>query len=70
MRPLRRAFHGLEALFDRDFGPKWNPLYQLGALAMFCYWIVAVSGVYLFIFFDTSILGAWNSVESITSTPL
>jgi len=59
---LRRV----EAAFNVAFDERWNPIYQLGALAMYCYWIVAVSGVYLFIFFDTSILGAWDSMEAIT----
>lgn len=59
---LRRV----EALFNLAFPEAWNPWYQLGALAMLCYWIVAVSGVYLFIFFNTSIVGAWESMQYIT----
>jgi len=61
------ALRRVEALFNLAFDERWNPWYQLGALAMLCYWIVAVSGVYLFIFFDTSILGAWDSMESLTN---
>jgi ferredoxin len=41
-------------------------LRQLGALAFWFFWIVAVSGVYLYIFFDTSVAGAYPSVESLT----
>jgi quinol-cytochrome oxidoreductase complex cytochrome b subunit/coenzyme F420-reducing hydrogenase delta subunit len=63
---LEASLRRVEAGFNLAFDEAWNPIYQLGALAMFCYWIVAVSGVYLFIFFNTSILGAWDSVESIT----
>lgn len=59
---LRRA----EAGFNTAFGPDWNPLYQLGALSFFFFWVVTVTGVYLFIFFDTSIAGAHASVERIT----
>jgi quinol-cytochrome oxidoreductase complex cytochrome b subunit/coenzyme F420-reducing hydrogenase delta subunit len=66
VRYLEASLRRVEAGFNLAFSEAWNPVYQLGALAMFCYWIVAVSGVYLFIFFDTSILGAWDSVESIT----
>ncbi len=67
MRALTVGLRRVEALFDRIFSESWNPWYQLGALAMLCYWVVAVSGVYLFIFFDTSIIGAWDSVERVTT---
>ena len=66
MNIAQRGLRRVEALFNLAFTDAWNPWYQLGALAMFCYWIIAVSGVYLFIFFDTSIVGAWESVEAIT----
>ncbi len=66
MKPLQACLRRIEAGFGHVFTEDWNPWYQLGALAMFSYWIVAVSGVYLFIFFDTSITGAWESVEAIT----
>ena len=66
MNRMEAGLRRLEAGFNRIFTEEWNPWYQLGALAMFSYWIVAVSGVYLFIFFDTSIKGAWESVEVIT----
>ena len=67
MLPLLEAgARRVESVFTRIFTDAWNPIYQLGALAMLNYWIVAVSGIYLFIFFDTSILGAWSSVEAIT----
>ncbi len=38
----------------------------LGALTIFCFWIALVSGVYLFIFYETSLSGAWLSVERMT----
>ncbi len=63
---LEAGFRRVEAAFNTVFTEAWNPIYQLGALAMLNYWIVAVSGIYLFVFFDTSILGAWSSVEAIT----
>lgn len=63
---LRRSFHWLDSLFSKAFTPAWNPMYQLGALSFFYFWIVAVTGVYLFIFFETSISGAYASVEQIT----
>lgn len=63
---LRRGFELLEALCARAMGPGWNPLLQLGALGWFFFWIVAVSGIYLYIFFDTGIAGTYASIESIT----
>lgn len=62
----RLAFEWTEQWFDRVFGPTWNPLHQLGALGWFFYWIVVASGIYLFIFFDTGIHAAYDSVEYIT----
>ena len=44
----------------------WNPLDHLGAISFYLFWIVAVTGVYLFVFFETSISSAWHSVEVIT----
>jgi quinol-cytochrome oxidoreductase complex cytochrome b subunit/Fe-S-cluster-containing hydrogenase component 2/coenzyme F420-reducing hydrogenase delta subunit len=63
---LRFAFERLEALLGLAFPPAWNPLYHLGALGFFCYWIVAVSGIYLYVFFDTGVAAAYGSVEALT----
>jgi len=63
---LRRGFELIERPFDALFGPALNPVAQLGALGFFFYWIVAVSGVYLFAFFDTGIERAYESVQYIT----
>jgi ferredoxin len=66
-RVLRRGFELIERPFDRLFGPALNPVAQLGALGFFFFWIVAVSGIYLFIFFDTGIERAYESVEHLTT---
>jgi len=55
-----------EAAFDRPFGPAWNPLRQMGTLTFFYFWIVAASGIYVYILFDTSVGGAYRSVEQMT----
>lgn len=62
----RQAFERVEHQLDRAFGPHSNPLHQLGALGWFFFWIVVASGIYLFIFFDTGITAAYDSVEYIT----
>lgn len=65
-RVFRAGFEIIERPFDRLFGPQLNPIAQLGALGFFFFWIVAVSGIYLFIFFDTGIERAFQSVEYIS----
>lgn len=63
---LRRGFEHADTVFNAWFGGTGNPLHQLGALGWFFYWIVAASGVYLYIFFDTGVTQAYESVEKIT----
>ena len=65
-RPLRWCFIRLERWLDVVFPPSWNPLYQLGALGFFYYWVVAVSGIYVYILFDTGATEAYESVEFMT----
>lgn len=43
-----------------------NPLRHLGSLTIFFFWIVLISGIWLFIFFHTSVNGAYESVEYLT----
>jgi len=64
---LRNAFTRLEAALDTVFGPAWNPLTHTGALGFFCYYIVAVSGIYVYIFFDTGTAAAFASVEHMST---
>lgn len=63
---LRWFFMHAEALFNRAFGDRLNPLYYLGSIAFYLFWIVAASGLYLYAFFDTSVDGAYASVEALT----
>ncbi|MBS0314278.1 MAG: cytochrome b N-terminal domain-containing protein [Proteobacteria bacterium] len=66
-RLLRSAFMAAEAVFNRAFGDKLNPFYHLGSLTFFLFWIVAGTGLYLYAFFDTSVEGAYRSVEALTT---
>lgn len=66
-KPIRAVFVRVEGLLDYVFPPAWNPLYNLGALGFFMYWIVAVSGIYIYIFFDTGITEAYDSIEYMTN---
>lgn len=62
---VARAFRALDRALDRPFGASANPLRQLGALGFHCFWIVTVSGTYVYVFFDTSLAGAYASVEAL-----
>ena len=50
----------------RAFGNTLNPLRHLGSLTIFFLWIVLVSGIWITIFFETSVVGAFESVEYLT----
>ena len=65
-RGLRTLFARAEALFDFAFGQRLNPFNWLGALGWYFYWIVAGTGIYLYIFFDPGITNAYDSVQYIT----
>jgi len=54
---VRALFDRAEALLGRAFPPAWNPLLNLGALGFFFYWIVAASGIYVYIFSIRGSLG-------------
>lgn len=66
-RIFRIVFARAEAVFDVAFGQHLNPLSWLGAFGWYFFWIVAGSGIYLYIFFDTGIVDAYASVEYITN---
>ena len=63
---LQWMFMRVEALFNLAFGDKLNPLYHLGTITFFLFWLVAISGLYLYIFADTGVKDAYDSVEAIT----
>ncbi|HSW51885.1 MAG TPA: FAD-binding oxidoreductase [Sulfuricaulis sp.] len=64
-RTVQWFFLRLEKLFNLVFGDRLNPLYHLGAIAYLMTWIAVVSGVYLYIFLDTGVKEAYESVERI-----
>jgi len=66
VNPVKRAYLALESWFNISFGTEWNPLYHLGTLSFFLFWVILVSGIYLFIPFHGSLAGAHASVEYIT----
>lgn len=62
----RGVFELLRRPFSRAFDSEQNPLNQLGALTIFFLWIVLISGIWLLIFFRTSVSAAFESVEYLT----
>ena len=66
VNPVKRAYLTLESWFNLSFGTEWNPLYHLGTLSFFLFWVILVSGIYLFIPFHGSLDGAHASVEWMT----
>lgn len=62
----QRALTRIEDQFTKVFGAGCNPFFHLGALTIYFFWIVLVSGLYIFAFFETSVFGAFESVERLT----
>ncbi|MBK6638603.1 MAG: cytochrome b N-terminal domain-containing protein [Rhodocyclaceae bacterium] len=63
---FRACFSRAESVFNRVFGNKLNPFYHLGTIAFWQFWLVFGSGFYLYIFTDTGVHDAYDSVERIT----
>ncbi|MBL8670086.1 MAG: hydrogenase iron-sulfur subunit [Alphaproteobacteria bacterium] len=63
---LRWVFLTVEGWLDLCFPERWNPLRNLGALGFFYLWVVTVSGIYVYIFYDTGAAEAYLSVEAMT----
>jgi len=69
-RAMQRSLQRIEGTFDLAFGPRANPWRHLGALSFFLFWIVAVTGIYVYAAFNTSVAGAYTSVEEISRNAL
>lgn len=65
-RGLQWLFMRVEAVFNAAFGDRINPLYHLGAISFFLFWVIAATGLYLYAFFETGVADAYASVEGLT----
>jgi len=65
-RSLRAIFARLEQLLASIFGPTLNPMVHLGPMGWFLFWVVAVSGIYVYIFFDTGVTDAYDSLQKLS----
>jgi CDP-4-dehydro-6-deoxyglucose reductase len=63
---LRWLFMRVENVFNVAFGDKLNPFYHLGTISFWQFWLLVGSGLYLYIFADTGVHDAFDSVERIT----
>jgi len=61
-----RCVRAAERLFDAGFGVEGNPLRQLGALTFWMLWIVVASGFWIYALYETSVDGAYASVQAMT----
>ncbi|HRI18145.1 MAG TPA: hydrogenase iron-sulfur subunit [Burkholderiaceae bacterium] len=62
----QRAERGLDAAAG---GTAHNPLRHLGALGFLCFWLLAISGIVLYVVLDTSAGGAYRSVDAWSRQP-
>ena len=63
---LQWLFLRVEGLFNAAFGDRLNPLYHLGSITFYLFWLVAGSGLYLYAFFETGVADAYASVQALT----
>lgn len=64
------AWRALDARLDAALGAGLNPLRHLGAVGLLAFGVLAASGIVLYALFDTSVAGAYHSVERLTHVPL
>ena len=63
----RRMLLRFEGILNNIFGNDLNPFYYLGALGFYFFWVIAVSGAYLYAFYRTGIELSYPSVEYLTN---
>ncbi len=63
---LQWLFLRMEAVGNRMFGDRLNPMYYLGATSYWMFWIVVASGLYVYAFYETGVDKTYASMESIT----
>ncbi len=66
LRPGNTVLVFLQEALNTIFRPSMNPMYYLGAITFFLFWILLISGVYLLLYYDINPNGAYESVEFMT----
>jgi len=65
MRLCRFVLFRIEGWFSSAFGED-NPLYHLGALGFYFFYIMLVSGIYLFFYYEPTVAGSYDQLEYLT----
>jgi len=60
------VFLRMEAVGNRVFGERLNPMYYLGAISFWMFWIVTASGLYVYVFYETGVDRTYASMQAIT----
>lgn len=72
--PLRARglalWRSLERGGDALLGARGNPLRHLGSIGFFAFWLLATSGIVLYVLLDTSVSGAYRSIAALDEWPL
>ncbi len=68
INPIYATFQRLSYFLSRFFSSRFNPLYHLGAIAIFLLVIDVISGVYLFFFYSIDPKASHASVEAISQS--
>lgn len=63
---IQRLWLILEKFINGYTTSAYNPFYCLGAISIFFLWVILVTGIYLFLFYDISARGAYSSVQSLS----
>jgi ferredoxin/coenzyme F420-reducing hydrogenase delta subunit len=64
------GWRAVERAFDTAFGSGRNPLRHLGAIGFLAFWLLALSGIVLYVMLDTSVTGAYRSIDELAGQPL
>ncbi|MBL8347411.1 MAG: hydrogenase iron-sulfur subunit [Rubrivivax sp.] len=63
-------WQALERRADAVLGARGNPLRHLGAIGFFAFWLLAATGIVLYVLLDTSVAGAYRSIAALHDWPL
>jgi len=64
-RFFRSVFYFIEARFNSAFG-EHNPFYHLGDLGFYFFYIMLVSGTYLFFYYEPTVTGSFDQLQHLT----
>lgn len=62
----QKVFLQFEAVGNKVFGERLNPMYYLGTISYWMFWIVVASGLYIYAFYETGVDKTYSSMERLT----